>query len=88
MGGRIKWVAQGAPAAATDLAADFANGELTGKINFTAPEKTYGGQTLTGDLTYKVLVDGVENMQGSTQAGKATMPKLPPRRVCTILQSS
>ena len=67
-----KVVAQGAPAASTDLAADFANGELTGKINFTAPEKTYGGQTLTGDLTYKVLVDGVENIQGSTQAGKAT----------------
>lgn len=67
-----KVVAQGVPAAATDLAADFANGKLTGKINFTAPEKTYGGQTLTGDLTYKVLVDGVENMQGSTQAGKAT----------------
>ena len=67
-----KVVAQGAPAASTDLAADFANGKLMGKINFTAPEKTYGGQTLTGDLTYKVLVDGVENMQGSTQAGKAT----------------
>lgn len=67
-----KVVAKGAPAAATDLAADFANGKLTGKINFTAPEKTYGGQTLTGDLTYKVLVDGVENMQGSTQAGNAT----------------
>ena len=71
-----KVVAQGAPAAATDLAADFANGELTGKINFTAPEKTYGGQTLTGDLTYKVLVDGVENMQGSTQAGKATIAEV------------
>ena len=67
-----KVVAKGAPAASTDLAADFANGKLTGKINFTAPEKTYGGQTLTGDLTYKVFVDGVENMQGSTQAGKAT----------------
>lgn len=67
-----KVLAKGAPAASTDLAADFANGKLTGKINFTAPEKTYGGQTLTGDLTYKVLVDGVENMQGSTQAGKAT----------------
>ena len=67
-----KVVAKGAPAASTDLAADFANGKLTGKINFTAPEKNYGGQTLTGDLTYKVLVDGVENMQGSTQAGKAT----------------
>ena len=71
-----KVVAQGVPAAATDLAADFANGELTGKINFTAPEKTYGGQTLTGDLTYKVLVDGVENMQGSTQAGKATIAEV------------
>ena len=67
-----KVVAKGAPAASTDLAADFANGKLTGKINFTAPEKTYGGQTLTGDLTYKILVDGVENMEGSTQAGKAT----------------
>ena len=67
-----KVVAKGAPAASTDLTANFANGKLTGKINFTAPEKTYGGQTLTGDLTYKVLVDGVENMQGSTQAGKAT----------------
>ena len=71
-----KVVAQGVPAAATDLAADFANGKLTGKINFTAPEKTYGGQTLTGDLTYKVLVDGVENMQGSTQAGKATIAEV------------
>ena len=71
-----KVVAKGAPAASTDLAADFANGELTGKINFTAPEKTYGGQTLTGDLTYKVLVDGVENMQGSTQAGKATIAEV------------
>ena len=71
-----KVVAQGVPAASTDLAADFANGELTGKINFTAPEKTYGGQTLTGDLTYKVLVDGVENMQGSTQAGKATIAEV------------
>ncbi|MFC2320654.1 MAG: choice-of-anchor J domain-containing protein [Prevotella nigrescens] len=71
-----KVVAQGVPAASTDLAADFANGELTGKINFTAPEKTYGGQTLTGDLTYKVLVDGVENTQGSTQAGKATTAKV------------
>ena len=67
-----KVVAKGAPAVSTNLAADFANGELTGKINFTAPEKTYGGQTLTGELTYKVFVDGVENMQGSTQAGKAT----------------
>ena len=71
-----KVVAQGAPAASTDLAADFANGKLTGKINFTAPEKTYGGQTLTGELTYKVLVDGVENMQGSTQAGKATIAEV------------
>ena len=71
-----KVVAKGAPAASTDLAADFANGKLTGKINFTAPEKTYGGQTLTGDLTYKVLVDGVENMQGSTQAGKATIAEV------------
>ena len=71
-----KVVAQGAPATATELAADFANGDLTGKINFTAPEKTYGGQTLTGDLTYKVLVDGVENMQGSTQAGKVTIAEV------------
>lgn len=71
-----KVVAKGAPAASTDLAADFANGKLTGKINFTAPEKTYGGQTLTGELTYKVLVDGVENMQGSTQAGKATIAEV------------
>ena len=71
-----KVVAKGAPAASTDLAADFANGKLTGKINFNAPEKTYGGQTLTGDLTYKVLVDGVENMQGSTQAGKATIAEV------------
>lgn len=71
-----KVVAKGAPAASTDLAADFANGKLTGKINFTAPEKTYGGQTLTGDLTYKVLVDGTENMQGSTQAGKATIAEV------------
>ena len=34
--------------------------------------KTYDGQPLTGVLTYKVLVDGVENTSGTTQAGQAT----------------
>lgn len=67
-----KIVNPGAPAAPTDIVADFANGDLKGKIGFTAPTKTYDGQPLTGVLTYKVLVDGVENTSGTTQAGQAT----------------
>lgn len=67
-----KIVNAGAPAAPTDIVADFANGDLKGKIGFTAPTKTYDGQPLTGALTYKVLVDGVENTSGTTQAGQAT----------------
>ncbi|GAB6975518.1 hypothetical protein JCM15124A_04250 [Prevotella falsenii] len=67
-----KVAAEGAPAAATDLAAKFEKGELKGNIAFTAPEKTHGGQTLAGELAYKIFVDGKENTHGSTQAGKAT----------------
>ena len=67
-----KIVNPSAPAAPTDIVADFANGDLKGKIGFTAPTKTYDGQPLTGALTYKVLVDGVENTSGTTQAGQAT----------------
>lgn len=61
----------GAPAAPTDLSVAFEGGSLTGTVSFTAPSLTYGGDALTGDLTYKVLLDGATLAEGSTTAGAA-----------------
>ena len=59
-----------APAAVTDLAADFAIGSTSGTISFTAPTTTYGGSTLTGNLNYSIKCDDNEVTKGTTSAGK------------------
>ena len=46
----------GAPAAAEELSVAFNEASLSGKVNFKAPTKTYGGSTLTGELTYRVML--------------------------------
>ena len=65
-----------APAAVTDLAANFATGSTTGEISFKAPTKTYGGSTLSGTLNYSIKCDDQEVAKGTTSAGstvKATV---------------
>lgn len=51
-------VAAGAPAAATDLSADFTGGALKGNICFTVPTTTHGGAALSGNVVADVEVDG------------------------------
>lgn len=61
-----------APAAATNISKNFEGGSLTGQIIFTAPTKTYGGDELTGNLGYKILVDDKVVGSGNTTAGTET----------------
>lgn len=65
----------GAPAAITDLAVDFPQGSLSGNMTFTMPATTYGGQTLSGALTYIVSIDGTKAKEGTANAGSdVTVP--------------
>ena len=62
----------GAPAAATDLAANFVNEATTGTLTFKAPDKKFDGSSLTGNLKYSVLANGTEVATGNVEAGKTT----------------
>lgn len=46
--------ADGAPAVATGLSFAFEGASTKGTVSFTSPSKTYGGQTLSGELTYTI----------------------------------
>lgn len=67
--------ASAAPAAATDASAEFEGASLSGSVLFTAPTKTYGGDDLTGQLDYYIVV-GIDTIgKGTTTAGaKVTAP--------------
>lgn len=58
-----------APAAVTDLVANFPEGSLNGTISFTAPETLYNGTVGEGALTYKIVCDGEETVTGTTSFG-------------------
>lgn len=66
-----------APAAAPaavgrpQLKAD-SNGSLSGNITFTVPSRTFGGETLTGDINLNVWFDG-ENLKGEQVAAGTAM---------------
>lgn len=62
-----------APAAVgrPQLRAD-SNGSLTGNITFTVPSRTFGGETLTGELNLNVWLDG-ENLKGENVAPGTAM---------------
>ena len=48
------------------------NGSLSGNITFTVPSRTYGGESLTGDVRLNVWLDG-ENLRGdAVSPGTAT----------------
>lgn len=57
---------EGAPAAVSNLAANFANGSLSGTISFDTPTTTYNGAAATGALTYKILANDDVVAEGNT----------------------
>lgn len=62
----------GAPAVATNLAANFQNADTTGTITFTAPTMTFDSTTaLTGSLNYVVIAGG-DSVRGTTTPGAST----------------
>lgn len=60
---------EGAPAKVTDLAANFADGSMSGTIDFVAPTTLYDGSNGVGELTYTVLCDGESVATGTTAFG-------------------
>jgi len=70
----------GAPAAPTELSADFDPGKLSGSISFKAPGSTYGGEPLSGNLNFRILANGkkiAENTvySNSLRAVDVTVPE-------------
>lgn len=59
----------GAPAAPFDLEASFAPSSLTGRISFTAPNVTYGGSELSGNLDFTIETGGNVVASGKVYAG-------------------
>lgn len=60
---------EGAPAAVTDLAADFPEGALSGNVSFKLPSTLFDGSAATGTLSYKVLANGQQVADGTGAAG-------------------
>lgn len=60
----------GAPDIVSALSLDFPGGSLKGNIRFTAPDKTFGGSTGTGEITYTIEANGSRIATGSCQWGK------------------
>lgn len=58
-------LADGAPTAATDLAANFTDGSLTGTISFKLPTKNIKGDDLTGEVTY-TITEGANTLKTGT----------------------
>lgn len=49
-----------APAACTDLSAQFPDGSMTGTLSFKAPAKLFGGEPGTGRISVSAFVNGSE----------------------------
>lgn len=62
--------APGAPATPEELFTDFIDGSLTGVVAFDAPKVCQDGSQLSGDITYRLKVNGEETPTGSVRAGK------------------
>lgn len=60
---------EGAPAAVTDLAADFPEGALSGNVSFKLPTTLFDGSAAIGTLSYKVLANGQQVADGTGAAG-------------------
>ncbi len=60
-----------APAAVQNLSVQFNNGSLSGNVSFLIPTTLYDGTTGSGEVNYKVLVNGTEKLSGTSSYGKA-----------------
>lgn len=69
-------VPDGAPANATSLTADFADGSLSGTLQFEIPATTADGAAGTGNVSYKVLVDGTTANEGTSSFGQTVNASL------------
>ncbi len=58
-----------APARPVFESASFAGGSLNGTITFTMPRRTVADQPLSGNLDWKVYVDGIQVQTGSAAIG-------------------
>ena len=67
-------VADGAPAAVTNLVGSFCNGSLSGTISFTMPTTTAIGDALTGAVDYAVTC-GDETLASGTSTAGASVEK-------------
>lgn len=59
----------GAPAVPENLTATYTGTDNGMTVTFTAPSVTHGGSTLSGELSYTVLVDGQSADTGTINAG-------------------
>ncbi len=59
-----------APAAATNLSANFEGGSLSGTVSFTAPTTTFGGGNLDGTLEYTVTDGSTTLATGTATPGE------------------
>lgn len=60
----------GAPAAPDGLELDFKNGELSGTVTFTIPDKNFGGETLEGEVEYLLRANGSLFTRGTASPGE------------------
>lgn len=61
-----------APAAPVLNSVNFADGNLTGEISFTAPSTSFDGAPLSGALSYGIIANGTTILTGTTTAGAST----------------
>lgn len=59
----------GAPASATGLALSFEGGSTSGTVSFGIPNVTFGGQELSGDVNYSIIVNKQEYKSGNATPG-------------------
>lgn len=58
-----------APATVTDLNANFTNGSTTGVVSFTMPTMTFGGDTLSGSVSYVIKANNKVVAETASEAG-------------------
>lgn len=58
-----------APAAVTDFSVSFEGSSKEGIVEFTLPTETYGGETLSGIIDYKITANDIVVKQSKAQAG-------------------
>ncbi len=58
-----------APATVTSMLATYRTNSLKGAVKFSMPKKTYAGETLEGELGYRIYANGELKAEGKAEAG-------------------